>query len=106
MWALVAFLVGCSALAVAQDDRCLQCICQVRALKGQLKVCVLNPHRVLETPHCLQVESGCSAVGCVWDQGSLSCGPYQIKQPTGLTAASRAAVRDVYARERTTRTVQ
>jgi hypothetical protein len=55
MWALVAFLVGCSALAVAQDDRCLNCICQV--------------------------ESGCSAVGCVWDQGSLSCGPYQIKEP-------------------------
>ena len=30
MWALVTFLVGCSALAVAQDDRCLDCICQVR----------------------------------------------------------------------------
>ena len=80
MWALVALLVGCSALAVAQDDRCLSCICQVRVLKWAAQG-MLNLIRVFETTHCLQVESGCSAVGCVMDQGSLSCGPYQIKEP-------------------------
>ena len=30
---------------------------------------------------CVQVESGCRAIGCVMDVGSLSCGPYQIKNP-------------------------
>ena len=39
MWTLVTFLVGCSTLALAQDLRCLECICQVRALKWQLRVC-------------------------------------------------------------------
>lgn len=38
------------------------------------------------SPRCLncicQVESNCNSnVGCVQDQGSLSCGPYQIKEP-------------------------
>ena len=30
MWALMALVVSCAALAAAQDGRCLDCICQVR----------------------------------------------------------------------------
>ena len=32
-----------------------------------------------------QIESNCrTTIGCIMDSGSLSCGPYQIKEPVSL----------------------
>lgn len=41
------------------------------------------------TPKCMdcicQIESNCrTTIGCIMDSGSLSCGPYQIKEPVSL----------------------
>ena len=36
----------------------------------------------------IQIESWCSDVGCVMDQGSLSCGWYQLKYEYWLDCGS------------------
>ena len=80
MWTLVTFLVGCSTLALNRTLLFAMYLPSARFEVGS-SGCVLIPIRVFETPHCLQVESGCSAGGCHMDRGSLWCGPYQIKEP-------------------------
>jgi hypothetical protein len=64
---MFAVLILLSLVAAIQGaaftDSCLNCICQI--------------------------ESGCNPnIGCIMDVGSLSCGPYQIKNPYWIDCGS------------------
>lgn len=57
---MIRFVLACALLALSvayeePDSSCLACICEI--------------------------ESGCRDIGCRQDEGSLSCGYYQIKNP-------------------------
>ena len=94
MWTLVTILLSCSTLALAQDSRCLDCICKVRAFKGHIRVCEVTSK--VHTYHSLTVFRlslrATAKSAAKWTSALSRVGLTRSKRLTGKTAASRAVV--------------